>query len=101
MENIAIFDPCNQDISLKLLFPEADYYIEKVEIDRSEAYKRFSFQPLKNPSLIAEGSYDYLFVIFPIELMQKNPELKNIVEGIVELTQKKSFKKIGKITPNF
>ena len=91
MENIAIFDPCNQDISLKLLFPEADYYIEKVEIDRSEAYKRFSFQPLKNPSLTEVMTI--FFVIFPIELMQKNPELKNIVEGIVELTQKKILRK--------
>ena len=37
---IAIIDGVNQDIGLKILFPEADYFIYNMEIDKSKSIEQ-------------------------------------------------------------
>ena len=39
---IAIIDGVNQDIGLKILFPEADYYINNVEVNKNESLKKYN-----------------------------------------------------------
>jgi hypothetical protein len=44
--NIAIIDFKNQDCGLKILFPEADYYILKEELDRSRLNTKYNINPI-------------------------------------------------------
>jgi hypothetical protein len=43
---IAIIDFMNQDIGLKILFPEADYYILQEEFDRTKLYSKYNIKPI-------------------------------------------------------
>ena len=60
---IAIVDTVNQDIGLKLLFPEATYYIHNSENctinSRITSYKRYNFTPKTDWSDINDTNYDY------------------------------------------
>jgi hypothetical protein len=63
---IAILDNGNEDIGLKILFPEADYYYCSTSIDRSDSYKYYGFQPKSDTKNITDNNYDVLFVIMPV-----------------------------------
>ena len=61
---IAIFDVANQDIGLKLIFPEADYYIGMMEIDKSSSYEKYNIQLSKDPyDTINDKNYDCVFIV--------------------------------------
>jgi len=42
---IAILDNKNEDIGLKILFPEADYYYCSTTSDRNDSYLHYNFRP--------------------------------------------------------
>jgi hypothetical protein len=63
---IAILDNKNEDIGLKILFPEADYYYCSTTSDRSDSYFYYNFQPKLNTSNITDTNYDVLFIIMPV-----------------------------------
>ena len=63
---IAILDNKNEDIGLKILFPEADYYICSTTSNRTESYNHYKFQPNYNVFNITEKNYDVLFVVMPL-----------------------------------
>jgi len=63
---IAIIDNINEDIGLKILFPEADYYICKEKVDRSSSYNYYNFRPFTNIENITDKNYDILFVFMPV-----------------------------------
>ena len=63
---IAIIDNINEDIGLKILFPEADYYICKEKTDRSSSYNYYNFRPLTTIENITDKKYDILFVFMPV-----------------------------------
>jgi len=63
---IAIIDNKNEDIGIKILFPEADYYICSTTNDRTESYKHYKFFPRYDVNNINDKNYDVLFVIMPL-----------------------------------
>jgi len=69
MNRIAIIDFINQDIGLKILFPEADYYILQEEFDRTALYKKYDFQPIVHNKdvnvfdTVTDDKYDTVFII--------------------------------------
>ena len=64
---IAIIDGVNQDIGLKILFPEATYYIHNSENctinSRIMSYKKYNFTHKTDWSDINDVNYDYVFII--------------------------------------
>lgn len=94
---IAIIDGVNQDIGLKILFPEADYYINNTEIDKKESYKHYNFLPLTDWSKITDTNYDTLFIV--ISLYDAYPGTKfykqniaNILANIIKIIDTNNFK---------
>lgn len=63
---IAILDNKNEDIGLKILFPNADYYYCSTTSNRSDSYAYYGFQPRLDTENITDNNYDVLFVIMPV-----------------------------------
>jgi hypothetical protein len=63
---IAILDNKNEDIGLKILFPEADYFYCSTTTNRSNSYSFYNFQPRLDTQNITDDKYDILFVIMPV-----------------------------------
>jgi len=96
---IAIIDAVNQDIGLKILFPEADYFInndEEITINnRLISYSRYNINVNKDWSNINDLNYDYLFIIIALyDSENGNINIHNIRNRIIELINKNNFKKI-------
>jgi len=64
----AIIDCMNYDIGLKILFPNADYYICDSDQDKSKSYEKYNFRPifLENYSEITSSKYDVLFIVLAL-----------------------------------
>ena len=84
---IAIIDCVNQDLGLKILFPEADYFINNDEectiIDRIKSYSYYNINVNKDWSKINDKNYDCLFAIIPLydafpEKVFYKPNIHNI-----------------------
>jgi hypothetical protein len=71
---IAIIDFLEQDVGIKILFPEADYFILREEFDRSRFHTKYNIDPIvHNKKLVTQimdvfnyvdsNKYDYLFII--------------------------------------
>jgi len=100
---IAIIDSVNQDIGLKILFPEADYFINNDEDctrnDRINSYNFYNIRVSMDWSKINDENYDYLFIILPIydafpEKMFFKQNILNIYQRIIPIIHKNNFKKI-------
>ena len=63
---LAIIDGTNQDIGLNILFPEADYYINNIEIDKKVSLQKYNIEIKTNWENINDKNYDYLFIIFSL-----------------------------------
>lgn len=69
---IAIIDFLNQDIGLKILFPEADYFILEEEYDRSMIYSKYNINPIVDNKdtivldTVKSNDYDTLLIIAPL-----------------------------------
>ena len=94
---IAIIDGVNQDIGLKILFPEADYFINNIEIDKSESYKYYNFLPKTDWSHITDKNYDILFIVIALydakigtPFYKQN--IKNILDKIEKIININNFK---------
>lgn len=72
MKSIAIIDFKNQDMGLKILFPEADYFILEEEFDRTAINTKYNIQPIIHNKTcniyeeINDTKYDTLLIICPI-----------------------------------
>lgn len=96
---IAIIDGVNQDIGLNILFPEAHYYINNTEIDKSLNMKKYNIIPLYNWEKINDNNYDYLFIV--IALYDAKIGTKFFKQNIYDILQKEitlinnnNFKKV-------
>ena len=94
---IAIIDGVNQDIGLKILFPEANYFINNIEIDKSESYKYYNFLPKTDWSHITDKNYDILFIVIALydakigtKFYKQN--IKNILDKIEKIININNFK---------
>lgn len=101
---ISIIDTVNQDIGLKLLFPEATYYIynsEKCTINsRIVSYKKYNFVPKIDWSNINDNNYDYVFIILACyDILPTTPyykeNIKNIFDKITNIINNNHFKFVG------
>jgi hypothetical protein len=65
---ICIIDNKNEDIGLKILFPEADYFVcdEHMNEYRKDSYNHYNFTPLLNLEKINDKNYNILFVVMPL-----------------------------------
>ena len=101
---IIIIDTVNQDIGLKILFPEANYYIHNTEDctvnNRQNSYKIYNFTPIMDFSNINDLNYDYLFIILSTynitsisSFFQEN--IKNIFDKITNIINSNNFRFVG------
>lgn len=100
---IAIIDCVNQDIGLKILFPEADYYIYNDEDCtrhyRINSYNYYNIEVHNDWEKINDINYDYLFAIVPVyDAIQGKTFYKqnihNIFNKITEIINNNNFKKV-------
>ena len=96
---IAIIDGVNQDIGLNILFPDADYFINNIEIDKSENIKKYNIKLNYNWNLINDKNYDYLFIIISLydakigtRFYKEN--IYNILQKEIKIINENNFKKV-------
>jgi hypothetical protein len=95
---IAIIDEKNQDIGLKILFPEADYYIGRVEYNsKINNMKKFDIVPILDWSNINSTNYDYLIIIMCcIEAVKEDTEHgKAYYNKILPIIEQNNFTKVA------
>lgn len=96
---IAIIDGVNQDIGLKILFPEADYYINNVEVNKNESLKKYNIVMKTDWENINDKQYDYLFIIISLYDSKKGTKfykqnIYNILHKELDIINNNNFKKI-------
>ena len=101
---IAIVDTVNQDIGLKLLFPEAVYYIHNSEecthAHRIISYTKHNFIPSTDWSDINDSNYDCLFIILAsYNILSTTPyyqeNIKIIFDKITNIINSNNFNFVG------
>jgi hypothetical protein len=101
---IAIIDGVNQDIGLKILFPEASYYIfnsEECTIHhRYISYNKYNFTPLTDMSSINDVNFDILFIIIAThDIISHTPNqdthIKKIFDSVTAIINNNNFKFVG------
>lgn len=100
---ISIFDPFNQDIGIKLLFPEADYFIyttyPSTINDRVQSYQYYNIDVKRDLSLINDKNYEKLFIILSTYDMVEdtpyfNTDVKNIFSKIEDIINNNNFTQV-------
>ena len=100
MNRISIIDPKNQDIGLKILFPEADYYIKFIEFkEKIPSMNNYNIMPKFDFNSITDQNYEYLFIVFPLyDIYPNTPYYKadmlNYFNEIISIINKNNFKKV-------
>jgi hypothetical protein len=102
---VTIIDVCNQDIGIKILFPEADYYIFEKRPKNEIICEQYKINLLDNFENINDNVYDSLFVVVSMynaiqyisEGKQNHEYLENITNyfsKIVNIINNNNFKNI-------
>ena len=96
---IAIIDGLNQDLGLKILFPEADYFISKIEFDKTTSLQNYNIEMKTNWSIINDKNYDYLFIIIALYNAKKgtthySQEIFDILQKELIIINNNNFKKV-------
>jgi hypothetical protein len=96
---IAIIDGMNQDIGLNIIFPDADYFIYKAEVDKSFNMNKYSIVPRTDIEIVNDRNYDILFII--ISLYDAKPgtrffkqNIKTILDKELDIINNNHFKKV-------
>ena len=96
---IAIIDGVNQDIGLKILFPEADYFINNIELNKTNSLQKYDIDMKTDWSIINDNNYDYLFIV--VSLYDAKPGVKfykqnifNILNKEITIINNNNFKKV-------
>jgi hypothetical protein len=92
---IAVIDGVNQDIGLNILFPEADYFINNIETDKSLNMKNYNINPHYDWSKINDSNYDYLFIIISLydaKVKEQAPELLDLKTKIADFSKMPNIK---------
>lgn len=100
---IAIIDVVNQDIGLKILFPEADYFINNTEECtiqfRNESNSYYKIINNYDFTKITDVNYDMLFILLPIyDIVSNTPfykkHIKLLSDKIQSIISNNNFKKV-------
>lgn len=100
---IAIIDCVNQDIGLKILYPEADYYIysqqSETRNDRLISYDKYNIIENTDIKKVNSNNYDILFILCSLYDSVKNTpyykdDINTYVNHIHKIINENNFKKI-------
>lgn len=101
---IAIIDTINQDVGLKIVFPDADYYSIVEQFDRSIYYNRYNFHCRTDIENITSENYDTIFIISPLYNTMKiykgrentsyNREFDECLCKVINIINANSFKHV-------
>jgi hypothetical protein len=96
---IAIIDGVNQDIGLNILFPEAHYYINNVELDKSSTMTSHNISPNYDWSQINDTNYEYLFIIISLYDAKRGTNffkqnIYDILQREIKIINENNFKKV-------
>lgn len=96
---IAIIDTMNQDIGIKILFPEADYYVINDEVNKDASLRHYNIHKRYDIENVNDVNYDYLFIIIALYDTYKGSSYfkENVYNGlqkILEIVNKNNFKKV-------
>jgi hypothetical protein len=96
---IAIIDGVNQDIGLNILFPDADYFVNNIDLDKYSNMQKYNIQPLHDWSKINDKNYDYLFIIIALYDAKKDTRffkqnIYDILQREIEIINNNNFKKV-------
>jgi hypothetical protein len=96
---IAVIDGVNQDIGLNILFPEADYFINNTELDKSNSMRKYNINPIYNWSKINDTNYDYLFIVIALYDTKQGAKffkqnIYDILQREIEIINNNNFKKV-------
>jgi hypothetical protein len=96
---ISVIDGVNQDIGLNILFPEADYFIYNMEIDKSKYMNKYKIIPRTDIQNVNDKNYDILFIIIALydtktgtRFFKQN--IKSILDKNLDIINKNNFKKV-------
>jgi len=89
----------NQDLGLKILFPEADYYIIYDEFNKDITLNKYNIIKKYDFENINDKKYDYLFVIIPfLDTIEKNKsdtnDFYNGFQKTLNIINNNNFKKV-------
>lgn len=89
MKKIAILDVNNEDLGLKILFPDADYYILKKDIEdvmyfRNSTYLKYNINVNTDITKINSDSYDILLIICRSYDISKQLDTLNTINKIID-----------------
>jgi len=91
---IAIIDGLNQDMGLKILFPEADYFINRIQFDKTACLQKYNIEMKTDWSIINDKNYDYLFIIIALYDSRTNQEIIDILQKVLIIINNNNFKKV-------
>lgn len=101
---IAIIDTINQDVGLKILFPDSDYFSIVEQFDRTVYYNRYNFNCRRDIETINSEIYDTLFVISPLyntlkqyklqENTSYNKEFDDCLRKVFSIINSNNFKRV-------
>ena len=96
---IAIVDGLNQDMGLKILFPEADYFISKIQFDKTACLQKYNIEMKTDWTIINDKNYDYLFIIIALYNAKKgtthySQEIFDILQKELLIINNNNFKKV-------
>jgi len=96
---IAVIDGVNQDIGLNILFPEADYFINNTETDKSSNMKASNIIPNYDWSKINDINYDYLCIVISVYDAKPGtkffkPNIYDILQRELKIINENNFKKV-------
>ena len=96
---IAIIDGLNQDMGLKILFPEADYFISKIQFDKTACLQKYNIEMKTDWTIINDKNYDYLFIIIALYNAKKgtthySQEIFDILQKELLIINNNNFKKV-------
>jgi hypothetical protein len=96
---LAILDPENQDIGLKILYPHADYYIINEDKDygycRKRSYNHYNITVHNDISKINSSNYDILFIILRVkDTVIETADFYLHMDKINNILNENSFKKV-------
>lgn len=91
---IAIIDGLNQDMGLKILFPEADYFINRIQFDKTSCLQKYNIEMKTDWSIINDKNYDYLFVIIALYDSRTNQEINDILQKELIIINNNNFNKV-------
>jgi hypothetical protein len=102
---IAIIDSKNQDIGLKIVFPEADYYVKRIEFpEKIQNMNYYTIHIHYDWSTINDTNYDYVFIICALYNAYQpddstkshfNQEVKDHLSEIETIVNQNNFKFVG------